>query len=149
MVYIPNIPNNKQNRGKKSPLNWDSGKDDPVCMSVSALSLCYAFVTRGFFSDSDYSFAFNLAQTDEVFQHARDPMGNSVTSYLHNMKLYKQLSSKAFKVLAPKDTYPGYPGESWYILYLGVGMACLLVIGSLHQLSRSGPFLDSLYCLYE
>ena len=63
------------------------------------------------FLDSDYSFAFNLAKTDEVYQHARDPMGQSATSYLHDMQHYKYKNLNAYRLLDPRDTYPTYPGN--------------------------------------
>ena len=80
------------------------------------ISKCYNQYNIASFPDSDYSFAFNLAKTDEVFQHARDPMGKGVTSYLHDMQRYKQTDINAYRLLDPRDTYPAYPGNQYLAL---------------------------------
>ena len=88
-----------------------------------------------FLSDSDYSFAFNLAKTDEVFQHARDPMGKSATSYLQDMQEYKDKDLNAYRLLDPRDTYPAYPGKWKKVLVINLQMIFLFLFWTLNTIA--------------
>ncbi len=88
------------------------------------LSQCFAIYTESIeviisFSDSDYSIAFNLAKTDETFQHARDPMVQEPITYLHDMESYRTMGKDfdgVFEELGPSDKFLSYPGNCSSIL---------------------------------
>ena len=63
---------------------------------------------------SDFSFAFNLAQTDETFQHARDPPVDGPASFLHEMNLYRRLQEEipgVWEQLRPTTQHFKYQGQ--------------------------------------
>ena len=63
---------------------------------------------------SDFSFAFNLAETDATFQHARDPPVDGPVSFLHEMNLYKDLQEAIpglWNKLLPSTNLSRYQGK--------------------------------------